>query len=34
MSEVALQQDTYTQFWNEVLAPKFERFKNILLGGL
>ena len=34
MGDVALQQDTYTQFWNEVLAPKFERFRNILLGGL
>ena len=34
MGDVEPKQDTYTQFWNEVLAPKFERFKNILLGGL
>lgn len=30
-----LQADTaFVQFWNEVLAPKFIRFKHILVGGL
>ena len=24
----------FVQFWNEVLAPKFIRFKHILVGGL
>lgn len=29
------QQDTeFVQFWNEVLAPKFIRFRHILVGGL
>ena len=26
--------DTYTAFWNDVLVAKFERFRNILMGGL
>lgn len=26
--------DAFTAFWNDVLADKFERFRNILLGGL
>ena len=24
----------FVQFWNEVLAPKFIRFKHVLVGGL
>jgi len=34
MSEVASTNDVFTAFWNDVLAPKFERFRNILLDGL
>ena len=34
MSEIATMNDTFTTFWNDVLVPKFERFRNILLGGL
>ena len=34
MSEVATVNDAYTTFWNDVLVPKFERFRNILLDGL
>ena len=26
--------DAFTTFWNDVLAAKFERFRNILLDGL
>src|SRR6476646_3863677 len=26
--------DSYTQFWNDVLVPKFERYRNIMMGGL
>ena len=26
--------DAFTAFWNDVLAAKFERFRNILLDGL
>ena len=33
MDDVATAQSTYTQFWNDVLVPKFERFRNILQGG-
>jgi ubiquinone/menaquinone biosynthesis C-methylase UbiE len=34
MCEVATMNDEFTAFWNDVLVPKFERFRNILLGGL
>ncbi len=31
----ALQEDTaFVRFWNEVLAPKFTRFRHVLVGGL
>jgi ubiquinone/menaquinone biosynthesis C-methylase UbiE len=26
--------DAFTAFWNDVLVAKFERFRNIMLGGL
>ncbi len=34
MTEAAVSNDEFTAFWNNVLASKFERFRNILLGGL
>ena len=34
MSETAVGNDQFTAFWNDVLAAKFERFRNILLDGL
>ena len=34
MSEAAVSNDEFTAFWNDVLAAKFERFRNILLDGL
>ena len=34
MSEAATTEDAFTTFWNDVLVPKFERFRNILLDGL
>ncbi|HEX3136698.1 MAG TPA: class I SAM-dependent methyltransferase [Casimicrobiaceae bacterium] len=34
MTETATGNDQFTAFWNEVLAAKFERFRNILLDGL
>jgi ubiquinone/menaquinone biosynthesis C-methylase UbiE len=34
MGETAVSNDTFTAFWNDVLVAKFERFRNILLGGL
>jgi SAM-dependent methyltransferase len=34
MSETAIGNDQFTAFWNDVLAAKFERFRNILLDGL
>jgi len=34
MSEVAAPTDAFVAFWNDVLVPKFERFRNILLDGL
>jgi SAM-dependent methyltransferase len=34
MSEAAVSNDEFTAFWNNVLAAKFERFRNILLDGL
>ena len=34
MTETAIGNDEFTAFWNDVLAAKFERFRNILLDGL
>ncbi|HEY7943473.1 MAG: hypothetical protein ACHP7M_01665 [Burkholderiales bacterium] len=34
MTETAAGNDQFTAFWNDVLAAKFERFRNILLDGL
>jgi ubiquinone/menaquinone biosynthesis C-methylase UbiE len=34
MSELAAANDAFVNFWNDVLVPKFERFRNILLDGL
>ena len=34
MTEAAVSNDEFTAFWNNVLAAKFDRFRNILLGGL
>ncbi|MGH8852433.1 MAG: class I SAM-dependent methyltransferase [Casimicrobiaceae bacterium] len=34
MTETATRNDPFTSFWNDVLAAKFERFRNILLEGL
>jgi len=34
MAEAAVGNDQFTAFWNDVLAAKFERFRNILLEGL
>jgi ubiquinone/menaquinone biosynthesis C-methylase UbiE len=34
MTETAVTNDQFTAFWNDVLAEKFERFRNILLDGL
>ena len=36
MSEVVTPaaEDAFTTFWNDILVPKFERFRNILMGGL
>lgn len=34
MTETAIGNDQFTAFWNDVLAAKFERFRNILLDGL
>jgi ubiquinone/menaquinone biosynthesis C-methylase UbiE len=34
MAEAAQLNDEFTAFWNDVLAAKFERFRNILLDGL
>jgi ubiquinone/menaquinone biosynthesis C-methylase UbiE len=34
MSESAVSNDAFTAFWNDVLATKFQRFRNILLDGL
>jgi len=34
MAEAAVGSDQFTAFWNDVLAAKFERFRNILLEGL
>jgi ubiquinone/menaquinone biosynthesis C-methylase UbiE len=34
MTETATGNDQFTAFWNDVLAAKFERFRNILLDGL
>ena len=34
MATVIESSDSYTAFWNDVLVAKFERFRNIMLGGL
>jgi ubiquinone/menaquinone biosynthesis C-methylase UbiE len=34
MASVIEKNDAFTAFWNDVLAAKFERFRNILLDGL
>lgn len=34
MATVSETNDSYAAFWNDVLAAKFERFRNIMLGGL
>ena len=34
MASVIEKNDAFTAFWNDVLAAKFERFRNILLEGL
>ena len=34
MAETAVSNDQFTAFWNDVLAAKFERFRNILMDGL
>ena len=34
MATVVDTNDEFTAFWNEVLVPKFERFRNIMMGGL
>ena len=34
MTEAAVTNNEFTAFWNNVLAAKFERFRNILLEGL
>ncbi|MGE5168751.1 MAG: class I SAM-dependent methyltransferase [Rudaea sp.] len=34
MATVVETNDEFTRFWNDVLVPKFERFRNIMLGGL
>lgn len=34
MATVMESNDAYTAFWNDVLVAKFERFRNIMLGGL
>jgi ubiquinone/menaquinone biosynthesis C-methylase UbiE len=33
-SAPAVQDNPYVDFWNEILVPKFVRFKHILVGGL
>lgn len=34
IDQPASQDTAFVQFWNEVLAPKFIRFKHVLVGGL
>jgi ubiquinone/menaquinone biosynthesis C-methylase UbiE len=34
MATVIDSNDDFTKFWNDVLVAKFERFRNIMLGGL
>jgi ubiquinone/menaquinone biosynthesis C-methylase UbiE len=34
MATVVETNDEFTAFWNEVLVPKFERFRNIMMEGL
>jgi ubiquinone/menaquinone biosynthesis C-methylase UbiE len=34
MSESTVERTEYVEFWNDVLAEKFERFRNVLMDGL
>ena len=34
MATVIASHDPYTTFWNDVLVPKFERFRDVMLDGL
>ncbi|HUF86196.1 MAG TPA: class I SAM-dependent methyltransferase [Thermohalobaculum sp.] len=34
MTETAEPQSEFVQFWNEILVPKFIRFRHVLVGGL
>ncbi len=34
MTDTVEQPSEFVQFWNEILAPKFIRFKHVLVGGL
>jgi SAM-dependent methyltransferase len=34
MATVVESNDSYTAFWNDVMVPKFERFRDIMLDGL
>jgi ubiquinone/menaquinone biosynthesis C-methylase UbiE len=34
MATVIESNDAFTAFWNDILVPKFERFRNIMLDGL
>lgn len=34
MATVIESNDSYTSFWNDVMVPKFERFREIMLDGL
>jgi ubiquinone/menaquinone biosynthesis C-methylase UbiE len=34
MATVIETNDAYTAFWNDVLVPKFERFRNVMMDGL
>ena len=34
MATVVDNNDAFTGFWRDVLVEKFERFRNIMLGGL
>lgn len=34
MTDTAEPQSEFVQFWNEILVPKFIRFKHVLVGGL
>ena len=34
MTTITKHNDDYVAFWNQVLVTKFERFRNILMGGM